>query len=117
MPGPPLIGQPLARPFDRTLIFNVWNASRVLVCFKPPSNLSAALQPHGPTGPCTHAAPLARLPPRYPVQKNLLELFPKGIWEITLPAGKRSPGTRVFLVVAFGTSRYDQARTEITVNG
>lgn len=117
VPGPPLIGQPLARPFDRTLIFNVWNASRVLVCFNPPSNLAAALQQHGPTGPCTHAALLARLPPRYPVQKNVLELFPKGVWETTLPASKRGQGGLVFLVVALGTSRYGQARTEMTVNG
>jgi hypothetical protein len=44
-------------------------------------------------------------------------LFPKGVWEITLPAGKRNQGGLVFLVVAFGTSGYGQSRTEMTVNG
>jgi hypothetical protein len=116
VPGPPLIGQPLAKPFEGTLLFNVWNAYQVLVCFKPPSNLSAALRPNGPTGPCTHATLLTRLPARYPVPKNLLEVFPKGVWEIRLPAGTRNHADRVFLVVALGTSRFPQARNEITVN-
>lgn len=119
VPGPPLIGQPLAKPFDGTLLFNVWDASSVLVCFHPPANLTAALQPNGPTGPCTHASLLTRLPRRYPVQKNLLEVFPKGVWEIKLPAGTRNHGDLVFLVIAHGTSRYaryGQARNEMTVN-
>lgn len=116
VPGPPLIVGPLAKPFAGTLLFQVENASQVLVCFKPPSDLTAALQPNGPTGPCTHATLLTRLPPRYPGQKNLLELFPNGIWNITLPAWTRSHGPLVFLVVATGTSRFPQARNEITVN-
>jgi hypothetical protein len=116
VPGPPLISGPLARPFGGILLIQVENALKVLVCFHPPHGVNAAMQPDGPTGPCAHAALLTRLPPRYPVQKNLLEVFPKGVWEITLPAGTRSHGALVFLVVAFGTSRYGQARNEITVN-
>lgn len=124
VPGPPLIGQVFGKPFDRALLINIEDASRVLTCFKPPSNQSAALQPNGPTGPCTHATLVTRLPPRYPIQKNLLELLPKSVWKITLPAGWHRTSPLVVLLVASGTSRYGlmgkarygQERTEITVN-
>jgi hypothetical protein len=116
VPGPPLIGDPLTKPFHGTLLFNVWNdASRVLVCFHPPANLSVAVGVNGPTGPCTRATLLTRLPPGYPVQRNLLEVFPKGVWEIKLPNGNRRHGTIVFLVVAYNHFRYGQERSELTV--
>ena len=116
VPGPPLIGGPVANPFGGTLLLNVDNASRVLVCFHPPRNAAAAMQPNGPTGPCTHAARLIRLPPSYPVQKNLLEVFPKSVWAVKLPTATRSHGAIVFLVVAFGTPSQGQVRSEITAN-
>ena len=87
------------------------NALKVLVCFQPPHNAAAAMQPNGPTGQCTPAARLTRLPSRYPVQKNLLEVFPNSVWKVKLPT--RTSG-HVFLVVAFGS--HGQIRNEITVN-
>ena len=117
VPGPPLVGGPLAKPFDRTLLLNVDNASRVLVCFRPPGGATAAMQPNAPTGPCGHAARLTQLRPSYPVQRNLLELFPNSVWRVTLPPGTRSHGALVFLVVASGTSSYGQVRNEVTVDG
>jgi hypothetical protein len=85
-----------------------------LVCFHPPA-LSVAGQVNGPTGPCTSARLLTRLPPGYPVQPNLLEVFPKGVWEIKLPNGNRKHGSLAFLVVAYNNFRYGQQRTEFTV--
>ena len=67
-----------------------------------------ARQTHSPADSAT--SPVSR-------QENLLELFPKGVWQITLPAGKRSHGALVFLVIAFGTPTFGQARSEITTNG
>lgn len=116
VPGPPLIGGPLAKPFGGTLLLQVDNAVKVLVCFHPPQNATAAMQPNGPTGPCTHGARLTRLPSRYPVQKNLLELFPHSVWEVKLPTGTGDHGALVFLVVAVGTPSEGQIRSEITVN-
>jgi hypothetical protein len=116
VPGPPLIGGPLAKPFGGILLLQVDNAVKVLVCFHPPHNAAAAMQPNGPTGPCTHAALLTRVPSRYPVQKNLLELFPNSVWKVKLPTGTGDHGALVFLVVAFGTPSQGQIRSEITVN-
>lgn len=113
--GPPLIRGPVAKPFNRTLLLNVDNASRVLVCFHPPSNPVAALQPSSPTGPCTSAARLTRLPSSYPVQRNLLEVFPKSVWMVKLPA-RAAADDGPFLIVAFGTSGQGQMRNEITLN-
>jgi hypothetical protein len=113
--GPPLVGDALAKPFQRTLLLKVDNASRVLVCFHPPADVIAALRPDGPTGPCAHAARLTRLPPGYPVQKNLLEVFPNSVWKVELPTGRRYRTPLTILVVAVGTSRFPQARNEITV--
>ena len=115
VPGPPLIGGPLAKPFGGTLLLQVDNAVKVLVCFHPPDNAAAAMQPNGPTGPCTHAALLTRLPSRYPVQKNLLEVFPHSVWKVKLPTATGDHGPLVFLVVAFGTPSQGQIRSEITV--
>ena len=92
------------------------NALRVLVCFHPPHNATAAMQPNGPTGRCTHAARLTRLPSSYPVQKNLLEVFPNSVWKVKLPTGTGDHGALVFLVVAFGTPSQGQIRNEITLN-
>jgi hypothetical protein len=116
VPGPPLIGGPLAKPFGGILLLQVENALKVLVCFHPPRNATAAMQPNGPTGPCTHAARLTRLPPSYPVQKNLLEVFPKSVWKVKLPTGTGDHAALVVLVVAFGTPSQGQIRNEITVN-
>jgi hypothetical protein len=116
VPGPPLIGGPLTKPFDHTLLLQVDNASRVLVCFHPPRDAAAAMQPDGPTGPCTHAALLTRLPPSYPVQKNLLEVFPNSVWKVRLPTGTAAPGSRTFLVVALGRPGWGQARSGVTVS-
>jgi len=116
VPGPPLIGGPLAKPFDGTFLLQVDNALKVLVCFHPPHNETAAMQPNGPTGPCTHAARLTRLPSSYPVQKNLPEVFPNSVWKVKLPTGTGDHGALVFLVVAFGTRSWGQSRNEITVN-
>ena len=116
VPGPPLIASPIARPFRNTLLVQVDNATRVLVCFHPPADAIAALQTNGPTGSCTHATLLTRLPPRYPVQKNLLEVFPKAVWEIRLPAGFRHQRHPVFLVVADGSSNFPPDRTELNLN-
>lgn len=116
VPGPPLIGGPLATPVDRTLLLNVDNASRVLVCFHPPANPTAVMQPNGRTGPCTPAARLTRLPRRYPVQKNLLEVFPNSVWRVTLPTSTPGHGAIGFLVIAYGTPGQGQVRNELTVN-
>jgi hypothetical protein len=116
VPGPPLISGQLIQPFDRTLLLNVSNASKVLVCFHPPGNAIAALRRHGPTGPCTHAALLTRLPPGYRGQRNLLEIFPNAIWQVKLPVGARDNGKLLMLVVATGTGRWGQMRNEITLN-
>jgi hypothetical protein len=112
--GPPMVGQIVGEPFHGTVLFNVWNASSVLVCFHPPADLNAAMQPNGPTGPCTHATLLTRLPPHFPVQKNLLELFPKGVWETRLPVKSRNQGTQKFLVIPHGSSG-DGLRSELIV--
>jgi hypothetical protein len=117
LPGPPLISGPLAKPFDGTLLLAVHNALRVLACFHPPNNATAARQPNGPTGPCTHATRLTQLPSSYPVQKNLLEVFPNSVWKVKLPTGTDNHGALVVLVVAFGTPSFGQIRNEITVNG
>jgi hypothetical protein len=114
VPGPAMVGQIVGEPFHGRVLFNVWNASSVLVCFHPPADLNAAMQPKGPTGPCTHATLLTRLPPDYPVQKNLLELFPKGVWEIKLPVKSRNQGTQKFLVIPHG-SLGDGLRSELIV--
>lgn len=116
VPGPPLISGPLAKPFQRTLLLEVDNASRVRVCFHPPPDAAAAMRPNGPTGPCTDAARLTRLPAGYPVQKNLLEIFPSSVWRVKLPTVTGNHRALVFLVVAFGTSSHGQARNEITLN-
>jgi hypothetical protein len=116
VPGPPLIGGPLFKPFDHTLLLQVDNASRVLACFHPPHDAAAAMRPDGPTGPCTHAALLTRLPPSYPVQKNLLEVFPNSVWKVKLPAGTSDHAALAFLVVAVGRPGQGQIRSEITVN-
>ena len=116
VPGPPLIGGPLAKPFDGTLLLQVDNAVKVLICFHPPHDATAALQPNGPTGRCTRAARLTRLPSSYPVQRNLLEVFPRSVWEVKLPTGTRDHGAPVVLVVAFGTPGRGQIRSEITGN-
>ena len=115
VPGPPLIGGPVAKPFDRTLLLQISNAVNVLTCFHPPHNPVTAMQPHGPTGPCTHAALLTRLPSSYPVQKNLLEVFPHSVWRVKLPTGAGDHGALVFLVVADGTAGQGDVRSEITV--
>ncbi len=112
--APPLVGDIFGGPYHGTVLFNVWNASSVLVCFHPPANLNTAMQPNGPTGPCTHATLLNRLPVHYPVQKNLLELFPKGVWEIKLPADVRIQGTLKLLVVPHGPFG-PGPRSELTV--
>jgi hypothetical protein len=114
VPGPPMVGQIVGEPFHGTVLFNVWNATSVLVCFHPPADLNAAMQPKGPTGPCTHATLLTRLPPQYPVQKNLLELFPKSLWETSLPAKSRNPETHRFLVIPHGPWG-DGPRSELMV--
>lgn len=116
IPGPPLIGGPLAKPVGGTLLLQVDNAAKVLVCFHPPDNPAAAMQPNGPTGPCTHTTLLTRLPSSYPVQKNLLEVFPHSVWKVKLPTDTGAHGALVFLVVAFGTPSHGQIRNEITVN-
>jgi hypothetical protein len=116
VPGPPLISGPLAKPFGGTLLLQVDNARKVLVCFHPPHNPTVAMQPNGPTGPCTHAARLTRLPSSYPVQKNLLEVFPNSVWKVKLPTGTNDHRPLVALVVAFGTPSHGQIRNEITVN-
>jgi hypothetical protein len=116
VPGPPLIGGALARPFDGTLLLQVDSASRVLVCFHPPHGAAAALRPDGPTGPCAHAALLTRLPPGYPVQKNLLEVFPNSVWEVRLPTRTGDRGALTLLVVAAGRAGWGQIRNEISVN-
>jgi hypothetical protein len=116
VPGPPVIGGPLAKPFAGTLLLQVDNGLKVLVCFHPPDHATAVMQPNGPTGPCTHATRVTRLPPSYPVQKNLLEVFPNSVWKVSLPAGTGNHRALVFLVVAFGTPRQGQTRNEITVN-
>lgn len=116
VPGPPLIGGPLTKPFDRTLLLQVENASRVLVCFHPPPDSTAAMQPNGPTGPCARAARMTRLPSRYPVQKNLLEVFPDSVWRVKLPSRTPAHGTVVLLAIAYGTSNHSQVRSEFTVN-
>ncbi len=116
VPGLPLIGGPLAKPFSGTLLLQVDNALKVLVCFHPPGNATAAMQPNGPTGPCTPAARLIRLPSSFPVQKNLLEVFPNSVWKVKLPTGTGDHRAIVFLVVAFGTPGQGQIRNEITVN-
>jgi hypothetical protein len=115
-PGPPLIQGPVAKPFNRTLLLVVDNAARVLVCFDPPANLTVAMQPNGPTGPCSNADRLSRLPARWPVQRNLLELFPNSVWVIKLPAGTPSHAAQPVLVVALGTAGNSQIRDEITLN-
>ena len=66
-----MVGQIVGEPFHGTVLFNVWNATSVLVCFHPPADLNAAMQPKGPIGPCTHATLLTRLPPHYPVQRQV----------------------------------------------
>jgi hypothetical protein len=114
VPGPPLIGGPLAKPFDDTLLLEVDNASRVLVCLHPPHSTTAALRPGGPTGPCTDAALLTRLPTNYPVQRNLLEVFPNSVWEVKLPTGTPDHGALTFLVIAVGQTGWGQTRNEIT---
>lgn len=116
VPGPPLIGGPLAKPLDRALLLNVDDASRVLVCFHPPANPTVAMQPNGPTGPCTQAARLTRLPRGHPVQKNLLQVFPNSVWRVTLPTSTRAHGAVSFLVIAYGTPGQGQARSELTMN-
>ncbi len=116
VPGPPLIFGPLAKPFGGSLVLQVDNALKVLVCFHPSDNATAAMQPNGPTGPCTHAARLTRLPSSYPVQRNLLELFPNSVWKVKLPTGAGGHGALVFLVVAFGTPSWGQVRNEIALN-
>jgi hypothetical protein len=116
VPGPPLISGQLFQPFDGTLLLNVSNASKVLVCFHPPGNAIAALRPNGPTGPCTPATRVTRLPPGYRGQRNLLELFPNAIWQVKLPAGTSVNGKLLMLVVASGTGRWRPMRNEITLN-
>lgn len=116
VPGPPLVAGPLAKPFGHTLLLQVDNASRVLVCFHPPADETAALQANGPTGPCARAVLLTRLPARYPVQKNLLEVFPRAVWKINLPARSRHDGRLVFLVVADGRSNFPPARSELNMS-
>jgi hypothetical protein len=74
------------------------------------------MQPDGPTGPCTPATRLTRLPPSYPLQKNLLELFPDSVWKVKLPTGTAAHGSLTFLVVALGRPGWGQTRSEITVN-
>lgn len=98
------------------VLVGVDNALKVLVCFHPPGNPTAALKPNGPTGPCVQAARLTRLPSSYPVQKNLLEVFPHSVWKVKLPTGTGDRGALVFLVVAFGTPSWGQVRNEITLN-
>jgi hypothetical protein len=115
VPGPPAVGSVIGTPYHGTLLFNVWNATSVHVCFHPPANLNLALQPHGPTGPCTSATLLNRLPPHFPVQKDLLEMFPSGVWEVRLPPGSASRTDLKFLVVPH-SSWGDGLRTELTVN-
>ncbi len=58
----------------------------------------------------------SRLPSSYPVQKNLLEVFPNGVWQVKLPAGTGDRGTHVVLVVAVGAPGEGQIRSEITLN-
>jgi hypothetical protein len=74
------------------------------------------MQPNGPTGPCTHAVRLTQLPSSYPVQKNLLDVFPNSVWKVKLPTGTNDHGPLAVLVVAFGTPSHGQTRNEITVN-
>ncbi|MGC9221888.1 MAG: hypothetical protein ACP5H2_11160 [Solirubrobacteraceae bacterium] len=112
--GPPIVGQAIGRPFHGTLLLNVSNASSVLVCFHPPSNLSKALQVDGPTGPCEHATLVTKLPAHYPAQKNLLEAFPKGIWETKIPDGAASRGMLKLVVVPYGRAGHGM-RSELTV--
>lgn len=112
-PGPPLIDGPVAKPFHHLLLLSVDGASKVLVCRYPPSGLTAALQPHGPTGPCTQATKVTRLPPHYPVQKNLLQvMFPSSIWKVRL-----TPGARRFVVIAYGRPGWGQIRNGFTLSG
>jgi hypothetical protein len=73
------------------------------------------MQPNGPTGPCSHATLLTRLPTGYPVQRNLLEVFPKGVWEIRLPVEARSHQPLKFLVIA-RNARGEGPRNELTVS-
>jgi hypothetical protein len=88
----------------------------VLVCFHGSHDAAAAMQADGLTGPCTRAALLTRLPPSYPVQKNLLELFPNSVWKVKLPTDTADHGAFAFLVVALGRPGQGQIRSEITVN-
>ena len=87
----------------------------MLACFHPPHG-AVAIQPGRPTGPCGSARRLSRLPPGYPVQGNLLELFPRSVWEVRLPRGPVEGRTLTFLVVAAGRSGTRPVRSEVSVS-
>lgn len=115
VPGPPMVGSLVGAPYRGTVLFNVYNATSVRVCFPPPTELQLALQPHGPTGPCTKATLPNRLPPHFPVQADILQMFPKGIWKVRLPPHTPSPTGLTLLVVPHSNWGYG-LRTELTVN-
>ncbi len=114
--APPLVEGPVAKPFNRTLLLTVDNAARVLVCLHPPSGTIAAIQPNAPAGPCTPAVPVTKLPAGWPVQRNLLEIFPNSIWMVRLPPGTPSHRRQV-LVIAIGTRGQGEVRNVITLGG
>lgn len=91
---PPLNDGPLAKPFHSTLLLHVLSANRVHVCFHIAAVFSAGHQVRSAATSCAAARRLIRLPASYPVQKNLLSVFPHSVWSVMLPRAATPYGLR-----------------------
>jgi hypothetical protein len=97
--APPLIDGALAKPFHSTLLLHVLGAKSVRVCFHTPAVFSAGHQVRPAATSCAPARLLRSLPASYPVQKNLLSVFPHSVWSVTLPR-KADPHTLSIVTTA-----------------
>ena len=98
---PPVIGDPLIKPYRGTLLLHIIDAGRVRVCFTIPASSSARRRTKEMTMDCRYARLLTSLPSSYPVQSNLLEIFPKGVWLTIIPTAARDHYPLNFAVTAY----------------